>query len=55
VKRFPVPFPPPFPPSKQETASHLVVADADGKNPVTIATEKGESPGLITINAFDWR
>jgi RNA polymerase sigma factor (sigma-70 family) len=40
---------------KQETASHLVVADANGKNPVTIATEKGDSAGLITISAFDWR
>jgi Tol biopolymer transport system component len=39
----------------QQTESHLVVADADGRNPVTIATERGDSRGLITIGAADWR
>jgi RNA polymerase sigma factor (sigma-70 family) len=39
----------------KETQSSLVVADADGKNPVTIATEKGDSEGVITIGAIDWR
>jgi hypothetical protein len=40
--------------SIKETQSSLVVADADGKNPVTIATEKGDSEGVITIGAIDW-
>jgi RNA polymerase sigma factor (sigma-70 family) len=39
----------------QQTESHLVVADADGRNSVTIATERGDSPGMITIGASDWR
>jgi Tol biopolymer transport system component len=39
----------------QETESSLVVADADGKNPVTLATEKGDNDGIITIGAIDWR
>jgi hypothetical protein len=41
--------------TKQETESNLIVADADGKNPVTIASEKGDSSGLITISGVDWR
>jgi RNA polymerase sigma factor (sigma-70 family) len=39
----------------QPTESNLIVADADGKNAVTIATEKGDSSGLITIGEVDWR
>jgi RNA polymerase sigma factor (sigma-70 family) len=39
----------------QQIESHLIVADADGKNPVTIATERGDSPGLITLGVDDWR
>src|SRR5262249_46866103 len=41
--------------ANQVTESYLVVADADGGNQVTIASEKGDSPGLITIGAADWR
>ncbi len=41
--------------ANQETESALVVADADGSHPVTIATEKGDSAGLITLALFDWR
>jgi hypothetical protein len=32
--------------------SLLVVADADGRNAITIATEQGDSPGIITIVAW---
>jgi RNA polymerase sigma factor (sigma-70 family) len=39
----------------KETESFLVVCDPDGKNARTIATEKGESPILITIAYIDWR
>jgi RNA polymerase sigma factor (sigma-70 family) len=39
----------------QQTESHLIVADRDGRNPVTIATERGDSPGTITIDAVSWR
>lgn len=39
----------------QETESSLVVADADGNNPVTIATEKADQRGTITIGWVDWR
>jgi Tol biopolymer transport system component len=35
--------------------SFLVVSDADGSNPVTIATERGDQPGLITLSDPDWR
>jgi RNA polymerase sigma factor (sigma-70 family) len=38
-----------------QTESNLVVADADGQNTVTIATEQGDTPGLITIGSVDWR
>src|SRR5262249_7045080 len=41
--------------ANQQTESSLVVADADGNNPVTIATEKGNSADLITLGLFDWR
>jgi len=39
----------------QMTESHLIVSDADGGNPVTIVTERGDSPGLITLGDPDWR
>jgi hypothetical protein len=39
----------------QKVESHLVVSDADGGNPVTIATERGDFAGLITIGNVDWR
>jgi RNA polymerase sigma factor (sigma-70 family) len=39
----------------QMTESVLIVSDADGNNPVTIATEQGGSTGLITIANPDWR
>jgi Tol biopolymer transport system component len=39
----------------QDMESSLVVADADGKNPVTIATEKALVTGPIAIGAVDWR
>jgi Tol biopolymer transport system component len=35
--------------------SHLVVADPDGRNQGTIATERGDSAGIITIADVDWR
>lgn len=40
---------------EKETESHLVVADADGKNAKTIVSEKGQNPGQITLGAPDWR
>ena len=43
------------PGANQETESCLVVADADGNNPVTIATEKSAFTGTITIGWIDWR
>jgi hypothetical protein len=39
----------------QQTESHLVVADPDGRRAVTIATERGDNAGLITISEPDWR
>jgi RNA polymerase sigma factor (sigma-70 family) len=39
----------------QQTESHLVVADPEGRRSVTIATERGDDPGLITIGDPDWR
>ena len=39
----------------QMTESHLIVSDANGGNSVTIATERGNSPGLITLASPDWR
>ncbi len=42
-------------PAGQQTESHLVVADPDGRNAVTIASERGDSPGLITLGDPDWR
>jgi RNA polymerase sigma factor (sigma-70 family) len=41
--------------ANQETESHLVVADADGKNQVTIASEKAKSSDLFTLGCVDWR
>jgi RNA polymerase sigma factor (sigma-70 family) len=38
----------------QITESFLIVSDMNGRNPVTIATERG-SPGAITIANPDWR
>ncbi len=42
-------------PEGQPTESHLVVADADGRNPVTLASEWSEFSGTITISEPDWR
>jgi RNA polymerase sigma factor (sigma-70 family) len=39
----------------KETESHLVVCDPDGKNPKTIASEKGTGQWIITIGNLDWR
>src|SRR5262249_23994591 len=39
----------------QETESFLMVVDADGKNAVTVLSEKGESSGVITLAAPEWR
>jgi RNA polymerase sigma factor (sigma-70 family) len=39
----------------QKVESHLVVSDPDGANPLTIATERGDFAGLITIGNVDWR
>jgi hypothetical protein len=39
----------------QMTESVLIVSDADGSNPVTVATEQGNSRGLITLANPDWR
>ena len=40
---------------QKETESFLVVCDADGKNAKTIATEKADGQGVITIAHVDWR
>jgi RNA polymerase sigma factor (sigma-70 family) len=45
----------PPPPEGEMTESVLIVSDADGSNPRTIATERGEFPGTITISDPDWR
>jgi RNA polymerase sigma factor (sigma-70 family) len=39
----------------KQTESHLVVADPDGRNATTIASEQGEFSGIITISEPDWR
>jgi RNA polymerase sigma factor (sigma-70 family) len=39
----------------KETESYLVVCDPDGKNPKTIASEKGSGQWIITISNVDWR
>jgi len=39
----------------REFESQLVVADADGKNAVSIASEKADNGGTITIASPDWR
>jgi Tol biopolymer transport system component/predicted DNA-binding protein (UPF0251 family) len=39
----------------KETESFLVVCDPDGKNPKTIASEKGSGQWIITISNVDWR
>ena len=38
-----------------ETESHLVVCDANGKNPKTVMTIKAEFAPRITIGSIDWR
>lgn len=38
-----------------ETESHLVIADADGKNPRTLLSGKANSGPTLTIGAVDWR
>lgn len=40
---------------RTETESHLVVADADGKNPKTILSNKAPTAPSITIGTVDWR
>jgi hypothetical protein len=45
----------PRPAEGEMTESVLIVSDADGTNPRTIATERGNSPGLITLSDPDWR
>ena len=40
---------------EKETESFLVVCDPDGGNAKTIATEKGEGQGRITLAGVDWR
>jgi RNA polymerase sigma factor (sigma-70 family) len=42
-------------PPGQQTESHLVVADPDGRNAVTLATERSEFGGVITLGDPDWR
>jgi RNA polymerase sigma factor (sigma-70 family) len=37
------------------TESHLVIADRDGGNTVTIATERTDDPWIIAIGSVDWR
>jgi Tol biopolymer transport system component len=39
----------------QGTESALVVADADGRNPVTVATENASNTGVVTMTGVDWR
>jgi RNA polymerase sigma factor (sigma-70 family) len=39
----------------QMTESHLIVSDPDGGNPVTVASERGDIRGLITLGCPDWR
>ncbi|HEX4611525.1 MAG TPA: hypothetical protein VH092_25245, partial [Urbifossiella sp.] len=39
----------------RETESRLIVADADGKNPRTILTEKGRGQWAVTLCGPDWR
>jgi Tol biopolymer transport system component len=40
---------------KTETESHLIVADADGKNQKTLLSVKAQSGPQITIGSVDWR
>ena len=37
------------------TETHLVVCDADGRNPTTILTARGRSAGTIPLAGPDWR
>jgi RNA polymerase sigma factor (sigma-70 family) len=41
--------------TNKETESHLTICDLDGKNPKIIASEKAESPWIISIGQVDWR
>jgi Tol biopolymer transport system component len=38
-----------------QTESFLMIVDADGKNPVTLVTEKEDNQGTITLASPDWR
>ena len=38
-----------------ETESHLMVADADGKNARTVMSAKSNRATTITIGSLDWR
>jgi RNA polymerase sigma factor (sigma-70 family) len=38
-----------------ETESFLIVVDADGKNPVTLLSEKADNAGSTTVDGVDWR
>lgn len=40
---------------KTETESHLVVCDANGKNPKTVLSMKAQYAPRLTIGAVDWR
>jgi Tol biopolymer transport system component len=37
------------------TESFLMIVDADGKNPVTLLSEKSDNQGMITLSSPDWR
>jgi hypothetical protein len=39
----------------KETEGFLIVADADGKNPKTVATDKGRFVLASVFGAIDWR
>jgi Tol biopolymer transport system component len=38
-----------------QTESFLMIVDADGKNPVTLLSEKSDNQGMITLSSPDWR
>jgi Tol biopolymer transport system component len=38
-----------------QTESFLMIVDVDGKNPVTLLTEKFDNQGTITLSSPDWR
>ena len=39
----------------EETESHLVVCDPDGKNAKTVVRAKDPNPWAVTIGQLDWR